>query len=267
MLTGYSEFEYAKSAMQYSVRHYLIKPTDESQIIQALTELSTEIDQKQSHKKLFTRLVRDAPANLFRELLTRTDMSEAMPKEDFLFFQNVLNLREGAYSLALIQLEATSDALMYFALENISSDILPKNAFICSTTVNDHLFLLLCDLDIDAAERGLSQIMSHFRQFYGHSVSATLSSSKSFEEIGVLYREVLENHVYHYYLPPFSVLTPAMVHKLRSPLASSLIYENPDIKLNELCQKTGFANNPAHFSTCFKNYFQCTLTQYRQKLL
>ena len=48
--------------------------------------------------------------------------------------------------------------------------------------------------------------------------------------------------------------------------AKYLLKVSPDMKLNQLCQETGYSNNPAYFSTLFKNYFGCTLTQYKQKI-
>ena len=36
LLSGYGEFEYAKQAMKYGVRHYLLKPCNEQQIIDAV---------------------------------------------------------------------------------------------------------------------------------------------------------------------------------------------------------------------------------------
>jgi two-component system response regulator YesN len=39
ILTGYSDFEYAKKAMQYGVRYYLLKPCNEEQIISSLKDV------------------------------------------------------------------------------------------------------------------------------------------------------------------------------------------------------------------------------------
>ena len=39
ILSGYGEFEYAKKAMQYGVRHYLLKPCNEEQIIDSLKDV------------------------------------------------------------------------------------------------------------------------------------------------------------------------------------------------------------------------------------
>ena len=39
ILSGYGEFEYAKKAMQYGVKHYLLKPCNEEQIIESLQDV------------------------------------------------------------------------------------------------------------------------------------------------------------------------------------------------------------------------------------
>ena len=44
ILSGYNEFEYAKTAMQYGVRHYLLKPCSEQQIIDSIKGLSDPYD-------------------------------------------------------------------------------------------------------------------------------------------------------------------------------------------------------------------------------
>lgn len=46
ILSGYGDFEYAKTAMQYGVRHYLLKPCSEQQIIDSVTDIC------RSYKKL-----------------------------------------------------------------------------------------------------------------------------------------------------------------------------------------------------------------------
>ena len=46
ILSGYSEFEYAKKAMEFGVKHYLLKPVFEEEMQQVLLELYTEIKRK-----------------------------------------------------------------------------------------------------------------------------------------------------------------------------------------------------------------------------
>lgn len=42
LLSGYGEFEYAKQAMKYGVRHYLLKPTDKMELIETLINIRQE---------------------------------------------------------------------------------------------------------------------------------------------------------------------------------------------------------------------------------
>ena len=43
LLSAYGEFEYARQAMKYNVRHYLLKPCSEEQILQAVREICGEL--------------------------------------------------------------------------------------------------------------------------------------------------------------------------------------------------------------------------------
>lgn len=42
ILSGYGEFEYAKKAMQYGVKHYLLKPCNEKQLIESLQDVKKD---------------------------------------------------------------------------------------------------------------------------------------------------------------------------------------------------------------------------------
>lgn len=53
LLSGYSEFEYAQQAMGYGVKHYLLKPSNEDTISQALAEVVNELDLHKNHELLF----------------------------------------------------------------------------------------------------------------------------------------------------------------------------------------------------------------------
>lgn len=47
ILSGYSEFEYAKQAMKYGVKHYLLKPCNEQQIIESIQDLAKDCQNSQ----------------------------------------------------------------------------------------------------------------------------------------------------------------------------------------------------------------------------
>lgn len=47
ILSGYGEFEYAKQAMKYGVKHYLLKPCNEQQIIESIRDIASDCYQNQ----------------------------------------------------------------------------------------------------------------------------------------------------------------------------------------------------------------------------
>ena len=47
ILSGYSEFEYAKQAMKYGVKHYLLKPCNEQQIIESIADPAKDCQNSQ----------------------------------------------------------------------------------------------------------------------------------------------------------------------------------------------------------------------------
>lgn len=46
ILSGYEEFSYAKQAMKFGVKHYLLKPCNESQIIESIKETIADIEKE-----------------------------------------------------------------------------------------------------------------------------------------------------------------------------------------------------------------------------
>jgi two-component system response regulator YesN len=52
IISGYSEFEYAKTAMSLGVKEYLVKPIDDSELENVLTRIVTEIRNKEHLKNL-----------------------------------------------------------------------------------------------------------------------------------------------------------------------------------------------------------------------
>ena len=52
ILSGYSEFEYAKQAMEYGVRHYILKPCNEKQIVSCIKKVIETISEQKPFQQL-----------------------------------------------------------------------------------------------------------------------------------------------------------------------------------------------------------------------
>ena len=53
---------------------------------------------------------------------------------------------------------------------------------------------------------------------------------------------------------------------LRMDRAKKLIAERPDIKVYELCEATGFGENPHYFSQVFRSCCGCTPSEYKRAM-
>lgn len=68
MLSGYSDFEYARTAIRFGVKAYLTKPLDEEEIAKLLTELKGELDRtKQEHEDEKMRRVIEGVRQLYHD--------------------------------------------------------------------------------------------------------------------------------------------------------------------------------------------------------
>ena len=52
ILSGYGEFEYAKEAMSYGIRHYLLKPCNETQILECIEQCRKDHEKQARERKM-----------------------------------------------------------------------------------------------------------------------------------------------------------------------------------------------------------------------
>lgn len=64
LISGYSEFEYARKAMTYGVQHYILKPVEEEELFRALEDVCRSIDRRRSHLQKVKSLEDTAKTNM-----------------------------------------------------------------------------------------------------------------------------------------------------------------------------------------------------------
>lgn len=81
ILTGYSDFEFAKSAVSLGVRAYLLKPIDEDEIRENLEEVLAELEAKKNLDDYYSLSELNARQVVLRRLLQPSEDKESIRKE------------------------------------------------------------------------------------------------------------------------------------------------------------------------------------------
>lgn len=217
LLSGYGEFEYAKAAMEYGVQHYILKPSDETQIIQALKSL---IEKIQEEKQMLQSLV-TSKRNMHKLLpaakegfLSNYILQGACSDSDYEYFHQILMSEATDCRLIAFQLERENTFLSQFALKNISQELLNEDASFCSTIVYEQIILLTTLHPLDDLVEKIKMIKEKFESYFSISLRAAITSSNTFRELPALYDEAKESLVYYYYLPTDTIMTPDITQKL-----------------------------------------------------
>ncbi|WP_457942961.1 response regulator transcription factor [Caproiciproducens sp. LBM24188] len=76
ILSGFGEFEFAKQAMEYGVKYYLLKPINEKGIIDAIQKAKVDIMKKRALKKL--QYEKELLSNQFQTVLQKQFLMESL---------------------------------------------------------------------------------------------------------------------------------------------------------------------------------------------
>jgi|LSQX01.1.fsa_nt_gb two-component system response regulator YesN len=88
VLSGYAEFQYVKTAMEYGAASYLLKPIDNNKLLETMLELKKKIEKRRKFEKYYDRLEEEIPVlriELLRNLLHKelTDWEEIKKRLQF----------------------------------------------------------------------------------------------------------------------------------------------------------------------------------------
>lgn len=140
LLTGHSDFEYAKKAIQLQAFDYILKPVNDEEfvmsLLNAIESLKDEWDQSEKYHQLLYNMKSDYTvlrANLMHDLLLGRRLSHKTIKEKLTQYEIPLKVEDQAVMM-LIQMgkqfsgfDHHSISLMEFAVGNIAEEVLACN--------------------------------------------------------------------------------------------------------------------------------------------
>lgn len=92
ILTGYSEFEFAKSAISLGVKEYLLKPVDEEELLAIVRKLRQEMEARDGERAWHSSNEEMAREELFRRILLASEPAEKLEEQLSRYGQKLENV-------------------------------------------------------------------------------------------------------------------------------------------------------------------------------
>lgn len=191
ILSGYSDFEYAKAAIDYGVTSYLLKPVDPALLTEAVLK---SIDELQ--KERLISIYNNQPAHLAKNrILSGILLGDMLYSSDIENIYN-LNLTSNYYRLASLHIseDSTEDTI----LKELLTDL--KKKYI-SVYISDAVLVLI--LTSSAQEQTLNKQLQSYWEEAGNdsSLIAVIScKAESVNQLSSLYKEIqfIYQDIYYY---------------------------------------------------------------------
>ncbi|MFD1955570.1 response regulator [Paenibacillus thailandensis] len=219
LLTGYSDFEYARKAIQLQAADYILKPVDDDEFTKSLARsiesLRLEWEQAERHHRLQYNLKSEIGVlrdNLLEDLLLGRQLSHRALGEKLLNYEIPLSLDTPAvmvliqYGNPYDQSDRSSMALMEYAVLNIAEEVFAPAMQVWHGKAPHDCLIVVAELKEDVRKelehsahydrdlrRLLEEAAEQFREQAGKYLKAKLSLFVSGwfafpEEIGSAYR-------------------------------------------------------------------------------
>lgn len=250
ILSGYGEFEFAQTAMKYGVKHYLLKPSNEHEIMQVMQACSVTCQ-----KKMATRV-----DNLMAELFATEERADKVIQRRF--FAQLSNQQD----ISIVKTQ-----LIKMLMEATKKDIYSLNKV---QLTEDIMFINNCD-DlaelIPYAEQLMTRIFSTEPQHkYIDCVEKVLEYVNThLSDSNLSLKWIAENYLYmnaDYVSKQFVRQTGSKfstyLTELRITEAKRLLMETDYESPYTVAEKVGFGNNPQYFSQIFKKYTKMSPSAY-----
>ncbi|SDZ31353.1 two-component system, response regulator YesN [Evansella caseinilytica] len=215
LLSGYNEFEYARKAMRFGVKHYLLKPCNENNISSAIREVVKELEEQEEQELYFknvekkvNQLLQEEREHFFKEALTNGALTEEKRQE----LRHLIGLsgENECYRLLLFYPEGKLSGSELQAIETIAQAVIGRKTFRAETVVGKYYIILL--KEEEGAEHlcsALEKIQSLYRES-GDGKEVTIVLSKAFvpAEMYSFYHDVLTMLDQRFYAGEGCLITP-----------------------------------------------------------
>lgn len=203
ILSGYGEFDFAKQAMKYGVKYYILKPCDDQELIVYLQSSIREIREKENRQKYLDRIRADIQKmipQVKEQFLREMILGAGYTAEDMRYYRNLFGIRQESFKLIVLRPENGCDLTDKFALKNITFDVIRRENICLSTIVANEVILLIRPIRLGELTASLEEVKNNFLRYFKRDVLVGISNENRFACIRQMYQEVQECLKCEFYL-------------------------------------------------------------------
>lgn len=204
IISGYQQFEYAKRAIQYGVKDYLLKPISQKALIQTLDNIRIEYERKQYSSRISNLLKKDIESK--RSLIRAAYFTEVLHKQRQNQFPSTIEdinreyafcFGEGYYQIGIVKIDgqriaAQESEYIYAKLLQEIENSLAGYCMDYETHFEFNRLIVLMNYEsnkIKEVRRGLKSFLNNLllQQEIFNNVTFTLgigSAESQFEDVG-----------------------------------------------------------------------------------
>lgn len=195
VLSGYGEYEFTSQAMEYGVRHYVLKPCDEDKIISVINHAKEEVDirrkkliKEKEYHTIKRELLPHAKEELFRRIIRGKHLSE---KETEVLREDLPEKGERFRLVAMKNNIAGFEYIEQFILGNILGEILNMSSVPLFTSVDDMVFFAI-DADSDTKlTDAVKRTLDEFARMKTKSIDSAASRVSDITQADLLYKQII----------------------------------------------------------------------------
>ncbi|TRZ38187.1 DNA-binding response regulator [Niallia circulans] len=224
LLSGFGEFEYARKAMLYGVKNYLLKPCNEEKITAALQDIIKELEEKKRQKEKFLLLEENLEkiqpfmkAQLLAQLFTGKG-----DKSDFSRYEHLFAIKDRMQQVMLVLIETEGD-IPYEHLSSIvetAGDFLPN--LVLQTVIGKHGILIMnAEKGIEDCKTKVTALQKELSFIHCVDMTVAISGPGSVETVKSLYNRALEYIAHKFYVGIGKIITNTDIHPQPSQKCST----------------------------------------------
>ena len=195
VLSGYGDYEFTSQAMELGVRHYILKPCDESKMIPVLNKAIAELEEaraQNAHSEKVEaearRLKPYAREQLFRDLLLGRATGSSGTRQ----LLDDLGGAERSVLLLDFRLKCGFDSLERYVVGNMLGDLLPDGTLLMTTGIDRDVLVLADAAANPSVENAVQVLKKEFKRFETATMLSSASRVGMLDELSTLFQQVQE---------------------------------------------------------------------------